>query len=167
MVMDLVGGKFQRVPIGGRRRADLLDETRWSNDFIYEDMEVLANHMELCQVDKGAVIFEQGSRELFMCIIKEGEVEVHKEDSKQKTKVLATIAKDKTLGEMALIDNQPRSASAIAKTRVVMFVLTKDKFDAMADSYPKVWGALLLKLCRLMSQRLRETSGVLVDYLGR
>lgn len=167
MGMDLVGGKFQRVPIGGRRRADLLDETRWSNDFIYEDMEVLANQMELCQVEKGTIIFEQGERELFMCLIKEGEVDILKEDSKQKNKVLATIGKDKTLGEMALIDNQPRSATAVAKTKVVMFILTKEKFQSMGDVYPKVYGALLLKLCKLMSQRLRETTGVLVDYLGR
>ena len=43
--------------------------------------------------------------------------------------------------------------------------LTKQRFEQMADTHPRVWGALLLKFGKLMSQRPREASGVLVDYL--
>ncbi|NGZ29054.1 MAG: cyclic nucleotide-binding domain-containing protein [Magnetococcales bacterium] len=159
--------RFELVNISVQKRAELLDGTRWSNEFIWDDLQAFAQYIELFKIAKGTTIFAQGDRELFMGLILKGSVNILKEDSQHHNKVLTTIGKDKTLGEMALIDGQPRSASAITAEDTVMFVLTKDKFEIMADKHPKVWGTFLLKLCKLLSQRLRETSGELVDYLGR
>lgn len=161
-----VGKQIQPINLTARRRAELLDETKWSNDFLWEDIEALAEHMELYKVSKGSLIFEQGDTQLFMGLIQKGKVDILKEDSKMNRRLICSIGPDKTLGEMALIDGQPRSATAMAVEETTMFVLTKTRFDAMADTKPKVWGILLLKVCKMMSQRLRETSGELVDFLG-
>jgi CRP/FNR family transcriptional regulator, cyclic AMP receptor protein len=162
--MDLTK-KFQRVDVQGRKLADILDETRWSDDFRWEELVILGSYIELFSVAEGTVLFEQGDQDLFLCLITDGEVSILKEDSRQENRPLATIGKDKTLGEMALIDNHPRSASAVASEDTMMFILTKQRFEEMADVHPRVWGALLLKFGKLMSQRLRETSGVLIDHL--
>jgi CRP-like cAMP-binding protein len=61
------------------------------------------------------------------------------------------IGPGKTFGEMSLIDGEPRSASAIALDDSKVLVLTE---------------MVLLKLAQLMSQRLRQTSDLLVDFLG-
>ena len=162
--MDFIG-KFQRISIQERKFADILDETRWSHDFRWEEIEVLGLYMEMFSAVRGTVLFEQGDIDLFMCLIVDGEVTILKENSSQIKRPLAVIGKDKTLGEMALIDNQPRSGSAVVSKDVTMFILTKQRFEKMADTHPRVWGALLQKFGKLMSQRLREASGVLVDYL--
>jgi CRP-like cAMP-binding protein len=156
---------FRRVRMTPEQRGEMLEKTRWSNDFLWQEIQVLANYMELMEVIRGATIFRQGDRKLFMCLILQGAVNVLKEDSAHRNRVLATVGPEKTLGEMALIDNQPRSASAVTAMDSVMFILTKDKFEEMGEEHPRVWGALLLKIGKLMSQRLRETSGELVDYL--
>lgn len=157
--------RIKRVNLSPRQRAEMLDELRWSNDFLWEDIEILAKFLDVVKIEKGVTLFEQGDREMFMCLVKQGEVDVFKEDSHQKNRVLAKIGREKTLGEMALIDGQARSATAITATETVMFILNQENFNKMADEHPKVWGTLLLKICKLMSQRLRATSGELVDFL--
>ncbi|MBF0368106.1 MAG: Crp/Fnr family transcriptional regulator [Magnetococcales bacterium] len=157
--------RFQMVKLSPSRKAELLDETRWSNDLQWRDIQVISKYMTLYNVLKGTTIFKQGDRNLFMGLIKKGEVAVLKEDSEHENRVLATIGKDRTLGEMALIDGEPRSATAITAQDSVMFVLSKDKFEKMADNDPKAWGCLLLKISKLMSQRLRKASGELMDSL--
>lgn len=159
--------RFEMVSITVQRRAELLDGTRWSNEFLWGDLEILARYMDLYKISKGTTIFAQGDRELFMGLILKGTVQILKEDSQRHNRALTTIGRDKTLGEMALVDGQPRSATAITAEETVMFVLSKEKFDTMADTHPKVWGGFLMKLCKLLSQRLRETSGELVDYISR
>jgi len=162
--MDL-SRRFRKVAVEETKYADILDGTRWASDFQWKELQILGAYMELFSAPEGTIFFEQGERDLFMCLIVEGEVRIWKEDSDFKKQVLATIGKDSTLGEMALIDNQPRSAAAVAAEDTTMFILTKQRFEEMADTHPKLWGSMLLKFGKLMSQRLRETSGVLVDYL--
>lgn len=161
-----VSKNFVPLNLTARRRAEMLDETKWSNEFIWDDIEILAEYMDIFKVPRGVTVFEQGDTQQFMGLVQRGKVEILKEDSKRNRRLISIIGPDKTLGEMALIDGQPRSATAITSEETVMFILTKTRFEEMSDARHKVWGMLLLKLCKLMSQRLRETSGELVDFLG-
>ncbi|MEO5378812.1 MAG: Crp/Fnr family transcriptional regulator [Magnetococcus sp. DMHC-6] len=157
--------RFQLIKTPAPRKAELLDETRWAQGIEWNDIQVFAKYMVLYSVLKGTNIFTQGDLNPFMALIKSGEVAILKEDSGRENRVLATIGKDRTLGEMALIDGEPRSATAITTVDTTLFILSKEKFDAMAIEHPTSWGRLLLKLSKQMSQRLRKASGELVDTL--
>ena len=80
---------------------------------------------------------------------------------------IASLAKGAVFGEMSLIDGSPRSASIIANEDAILLVLTKDKFFYLMDHAPRLGLKLVLKIAKSLSLRLRQTSGVLIDYLEK
>ncbi|MDB4443781.1 cyclic nucleotide-binding domain-containing protein [bacterium] len=75
------------------------------------------------------------------------------------------VGPGRIFGEMSLIDGEPRSASALAATYVTMPVFSKDNFVRLTKESPSFGVTVALKLAKLMSQRLRQTTGRLIDNL--
>ena len=153
------------VALPDQQRAELLDETRWSRDFSWQEIEVLARHMDIHTVAAGEVIFHEGAPGEYMALVVRGRVRVLKEDSLGRRRRITTIVGGKTLGEMSLVDSEPRSATAEADTDTVLLVLTRDSLARLIADYPGLGVKLLTNLARMLSQRLRRTSGILVEYL--
>ena len=61
-------------------------------------------------------------------------------------------------GEMALIDESPRSAAAICNTNVVVLVIDKDDFERLLHEDHEIATKLLWTFVRTLSVRLRETN---------
>lgn len=74
--------------------------------------------MQKKQYKKGQFIFREGGNPGEVYLILDGEVEIVKEAG-GKNVHLALLGKNSIFGEMALIDNKPRSASALAKSENV------------------------------------------------
>ena len=146
-------------------KADMIDRTTWCHEFSWKQIELMAEFFEVMQVREGTVIFSEGSRDAYMCLVVERVVWITKEDSEQDAKGLAKIGPGKTFGEMSLVDGQPRSATATARQPATLLVLTQRSFENLCERYPRVAIKLLLKICNLVSQRLRQTSGRIVDFL--
>ena len=155
----------KEVPFSVEQRAEMLEETAWSAAFVWREIEVLARHMIGHSAPRGTTIFTEGDPSRYMSLIVKGEVDIIKHDSDGKKHVITTLGPGKTLGEMALIDNEPRSAAAVASTDALLLLLTENQFDALIKTYPGLGLRLILKLAKMLSQRLRSTSGVLVDHL--
>lgn len=166
--MDSRVDSFTHIASTTQQRAEKLDFMSWANTFSWDELLILSRYLSLYSVKQGTIIFKQSDSEHFMGIILSGVINVSKEqdNSKSAPKVFAKIGKDKTLGEMSLIDLQPRSATAVVEKDAEMLVLTHQHFKVLEEEYPRVWGKLLLKICRQLSQRLRSTTGILVDYLA-
>ncbi|MDP1997148.1 MAG: hypothetical protein Q8J90_08100, partial [Gallionella sp.] len=62
-------------------------------------------------------------------------------------------------------DGEPRSATAVVIETSTLAVLTQENFLLIMRDKPALSAKLLLKIAQLLSQRLRLTSGILVDYL--
>ncbi len=148
-----------------KQRAELLDETRWSRSFDWPEIERLASHMELQSIPAGEEIFGEGEAGEYMGLIVRGRIAVLKEDSSGRRRRITTIVAGKTLGEMSLLDLEPRSATAVADADSLMMVLTRKQYGKLMDNYPRLALKLLTNLARMMSQRLRRTSGILVEFL--
>ena len=71
--------------------------------------------------------------------------------------VLAILGAGEIFGEMALIDNEPRSASAIAITDVELVPVTEKQFLFLVSQTPY----FALKVMRVLAQRLRATNKTL------
>jgi CRP-like cAMP-binding protein len=67
---------------------------------------------------------------------------------------------------MSIIDGEPRSAAAVTAVESTLLVMTADKFNRLLDEWPRVAVVLVMKIAKLMSQYLRQTSGRLIDHLG-
>lgn len=146
-------------------RADLIDNTNWCNGFAWRQIELMARFFEVMHVRSDVVIFHEGDRDAYMCLVAEGVVHISKENSGPDAKVLATLGPGKTFGEMSLVDGQPRSATAIVREDATLLVMTDRKFKAMCNDFPRLGVKLLLMIASMVSQRLRQTSGQVVDFL--
>jgi len=153
-------------PLSLELMTELIDSTPWSQDFVWREIEVLARHMAGRRLQPGEELFAEGAPGDSMALVVEGRITVWKESSDGERRELDAVGPGKTLGEMALIDGEPRSASAIASHESILLLLTLDQFERLTRDYPGLAFRLTLKIARLLSQRLRRTSGVLVDYLG-
>lgn len=113
---------------------------------------------------EGETLFEEGSRGREMFIIQEGRVGVYK-DSSEKSIELATIEKNGIIGEMSLLDNQPRSATIRAIEKSTVVVIDERVFQATLKKAP-VWLTSIIKIVvsRLRDANKRVDQSVLRDH---
>ena len=77
-----------------------------------------------------------------------------------KRKLIATLKKDDIFGEMGLIDNKVRTATAIALEETQVSVISKKTFDYLLKYDPLA----LRPLIKVLSHRLRNTTNLLQEY---
>jgi CRP/FNR family transcriptional regulator, cyclic AMP receptor protein len=107
------------------------------------------NDVETKLVKAGAIIFREGDAAQEMFVIKSGQVRIQLGN-----RTLSELSADNIFGEMALIDSQPRSATAIAITDVELVPVTERQFLFMVGQTPY----FALKVMRVLAERLRLTS---------
>jgi CRP/FNR family transcriptional regulator, cyclic AMP receptor protein len=144
----------------------LLESTNWGDNLSGKDVLRLSNYLRVCVAEKGAQIVREGSHDAYLCLLVEGKVAVIKKDHGDETKRLGEIRPGKTFGEMSLLDGEPRSASVIAEETSTLIVLTAEDFARLSSDLPRLAMKVLLKISKLLSQRLRQTSGMLADHIN-
>jgi CRP/FNR family transcriptional regulator, cyclic AMP receptor protein len=100
----------------------------------------------------GQIIFEAGQPGEFMYVVTEGEVQIMVGN-----KVIDTIGAGDILGEMALIDVQPRSATAIAKSDCRLAPIDAKRFTFLVQQTPH----FALQVMQTMAKRLRQAQAQL------
>ena len=121
--------------------ADLMQDTSFG--------VLTGNNVETRFFKAGTIIFHQGDAASEMFVIKTGTVRIQLGN-----RTLSELPADSIFGEMALIDNEPRSATAIAITDVELVPVTEKQFLFMVGQTPY----FALKVMRVLAQRLRATS---------
>ncbi len=143
--------------------ADMLGDLQLLHGFSRSELESMAPHMTAFKAEKNTVLFTEGSHNDAMWFLVEGQVEVVKTNDQDKPCRLTTITAGKSLGEMSVVDGMPYSATAVTVVDSLLIHLTKRDFEAICQTTPKLGVKLLQRLARLMSLRLRQTSGALVQ----
>ena len=156
---------FIDVDLRASERAKLLDKTQWSADFDWLQIETMVKYMRLKKAPKGTILFREGDAGSFMCIIIAGKVKIEKENESAKKKFITLIGPGQIIGELSLVEEQPRSASAAAEEDVTFLMLTREDFDRLASELPILGGKVLSRIIKLLGERLRRTSEILADFL--
>lgn len=144
------------------RLADLFDGTKWGEEFTREEIELIAPHLHLATYADGKNVFREGDRQDFMAFIVSGQVDIVKENTEAAEAIIITLHPRTHLGEMAFVDGEPRSATARARGNVQLLILPKERFHRILADHPGVGVKMLMKIARLLSRRLRQTTGRLV-----
>ncbi len=97
----------------------------------------------------GEIIFKEGDRAEELFVIKSGQVEIRIGNRK-----LSELRANSIFGEMALIDDAPRSATAVAITDVELVPVSEKQFLFLVRQTP----FFALKVMRVLARRLRATS---------
>lgn len=108
----------------------------------------VASIVEPVESKAGEPIINKGDLESCMYLIVHGKVRVH-----DGTALIAELAEGEIIGEMALLDPAPRSASATAVEDTLLFRIGKDAFDAVLADNPEVMHGVIRVLCRRLRSR--------------
>lgn len=152
-------GKIQQAIIDYLINISLFDE------LTPNELGIAADYMNFFQFEKGKTLFKEGDPGDYVCFIVEGGVEIIKSTVTEQQAVIATIRKGNTLGEMSIIDNIARSATARAKQDTTLVILSKKGFNTILEKHPRVGIKILKGIARLLSLNMRRTSSHLADYL--
>jgi len=112
---------------------------------------------------KDEVIFHQGDPGLGMYIISKGEVEIVEEENEEPLNQFSTLSDNDFLGEMALLDDKPRSATAIARKRCKALGFFRPELMDLLKKEPKTGNKILLNLAKILAERLRENNEYLIE----
>jgi CRP-like cAMP-binding protein len=103
--------------------------------------------------DDGEVVVRQGDVGDCMYVVQDGEVEIIVEENGSEA-VLRTAGRNEVLGEMAIFEHQPRSATIRAKGKARILTLDKRNFLRRINEDP----SLAFRMIETMSHRVRELS---------
>jgi CRP/FNR family transcriptional regulator, cyclic AMP receptor protein len=103
----------------------------------------------------GEYIFYQGDPGIGLYVIRDGEVSIFRESDEGEKIELATFTKGDFFGELALVDGEKRSASAIAKTDTRLAVIFKPDLDEFILKYPKKGIQILNGIAHIIAVRIR------------
>lgn len=127
------------------------------------DLQQIAEITEEKTYAKGeAIIEERTSAERFF-IIYRGKIEITKQFEDGEQFVLAVHSDGDFFGEMALLDEGPRSATARAVEPTSVLEITRPNFETLLYKAPVV----AYHIIRELSSRLRETGALLISLLRR
>lgn len=143
---------------------DLLLNSTLLNNFPPAEILSAARYFSINHVEEGDVIFNEGDKGTFMCIITEGNVSVQKANQDNENIEMAILQKDRTIGEMAVLDGERRSATCIAATDCTLLILSRDSLEKMIAESPKIAAKVIRAIAVSLSRRLRMADGQLVDY---
>lgn len=163
--MNPAGILYQELNEHEEKTRDFMLTLPLFDAFKSEDLDILAHHMNYCEVMRGDYLFTEGEKGDFMCFVVHGLLEVLKKSVQGDYRTIARLGKGSTIGEMSIIDKAPRSASIIARQPTVVIILTKKGFDILTNRYPALGVTLLKKIMRLLSLNMRRTSSKLADQM--
>lgn len=130
-----------------------------SKILLSKEMALLDTLMQTVHLEDGRVLFHKGERGDALYVIEAGQVRIFTFDEKGQEITLNILGPGETFGEMALVDEQPRAASAAAVGAVTLRRLSREDFQAKLHTSP----GLVREIVELLSNRVRD----LTDYIER
>jgi CRP/FNR family cyclic AMP-dependent transcriptional regulator len=140
------------------------------SDIFYQftptQLEMVANLCQEVVFQAGEIVFKENSSSKELYVIAQGEVEILINPStigsslgnKHTDSVIATLRRGQSFGEVALVDEGLRSASArAAQKETRMLVISRDKLIMLCETYPQLGYRLMYNLAADLAMKIRNT----------
>jgi uncharacterized membrane protein len=137
--------------------AELLSRIPMFSDLGPEDLAALASATRPKQCAAGEMIIHQGDAGTSMFIVIDGNVNIHLPGEQSRRISLKDIAAGEYFGELALFDDKPRSASAVATTAASLLELDRETLSDYLAARPRA----AMRLLSTLAGRLRATNEML------
>jgi len=142
--------------------AEFLKRVSWFQDLDQKSLDAIANAAVEQTYQPGQDIIRQGDTGVGAFIIRSGKVDIVQEKNGKETK-LATLGPGDVIGEMALLDEFPRSGTARATEPTTALGIQRWHFLGILQSHPQ----LALALLPILSKRIRNAEGTLPQQAAR
>ncbi len=139
MDYDTTGNSLRKIPL--------------FSDVSDDDLDSIASHLIERRYPKGSTIVEEGLPGDYMYVLREGRVKVTRLSEDGREKILEMLGESSFFGEMALLDQGPRSATVKTLTPVVLLALSRTDFLGLLRRSPDLAMVVIQELTR----RLRDT----------
>jgi len=150
-----------KKPLSAQDKAALLESVALFRDFQWSELCTLATLMNFQKVMTGSYLVREGDNGAYLAVLVEGVVTIIKRSPYGRDVQLGDIYKGHVVGEMSLLDGEPRSASLYAQTDLALLVLGKADLDTLLNQDPALGAKFLAALARTLSVRLRRATGQL------
>lgn len=120
------------------------------------EFTILENLLEEHTYLKDEVMFLQGSIGRALFIVEDGmvHIRVHKEGEEPK---IIEVKRGEIFGEMALLEEMPRTADAVAGEKTRVYMLYKNVLEEIIIKHPAIGVRILQYLAQILSARFRAT----------
>jgi CRP-like cAMP-binding protein len=140
----------------------LLSRVSFLRELTPDELERVLAIARVVPYARDAVLFKEGDPGAALYIVVDGTVRVSKVVPGAKEEPMAFLERGGCFGEMALIDEFPRSADAIAQTDCRVLFFDKDRLLDLLQEDPAIARKILWAFCRTLSMRLREATDRIV-----
>jgi CRP-like cAMP-binding protein len=132
--------------------------------FTQTQLELVANLCQEKTYAAGEIIFEENSNSKELYVIAVGEIDILIDpgliSSKEKSEKISvtTLRRGQSFGEIALVDEGLRSATAKAKDREVrLLIIPREKLIMLCETYPQLGYRLMYNLAADLAMKIRNT----------
>ena len=133
--------------------------------FTPTQLELVANLCQEATYQKDDLIFKENSSSKELYVIVQGEVDIFVDpslvsavDMSSENKTIATLRRGQSFGEVALVDEGLRSASACAtQNDTRLLIIPRDKLIMLCDTYPQLGYRLMHNLAADLAMKIRNT----------
>lgn len=147
---------------------DLLAGSQLFGELAPNELDAVARAAETREFARDETIFAMQEPGDGLYVIASGRVKVVVSTTGGKEFILATLGPGQFFGEMALLDDEPRSATVVAQLPTTVYRIRRDDFQRLLETQPSI----ARKLLRELSQRLRRANAQMeslatLDVVGR
>jgi CRP-like cAMP-binding protein len=146
------------IGLGGKvKDKDVLSQVYLFRELTPSEMDILISISKEKRAKKDEVIFKEGATGNAFYLIVSGSVRISTIVPGVGEEALTILREGEYFGEMALIDDAPRSASAIANDDTILLLIKKDNFRKLLTQETGIAYKLLWVFTKTLSARLRKT----------
>ena len=109
---------------------------------------------EVVRCRRGEVVFEEQTSSLAMYIVLSGEIEIRTEKQGR----IVTMQPGELFGEIGMIGQAKRTASAVVTSDATLLKISKDRFDLLLGRHPAVTAKILRNIASVLAERLMKVS---------
>ncbi len=144
---------------------EILKSTALFRELDQEELEAVAKCVEDCHYEAGETVIQEAMPGESLYLVKSGKVRVEKEAGGRKI-VLAELGPGKAVGEMALIDSFPTSASVVVVESSDLMILGRLDLNVLLTWNPILAAKMWRSFTEMLSERLRLMNDRMLERYG-
>lgn len=167
-------GRLERVDSGLSQKIilrELVGQAQLFGELKTAEVNKIADFVQAYRAPQGYVLCREGERGESLFVVIDGKIDLYKKSDQGVASgddgvKIHTVRNGKSIGEMSWLDGLAYSATAVAAEVTTFLVVSHSKFEKLSQEHPDVALKLMTGVAKLISLRLRQTTGVLLDHLG-
>ncbi len=142
---------------------DVLKSNPMFEDFTNNELKSIAKIAYEREYNPGEYVFLMGQPGAAMFIIFKGEISIRREGENGSEIELTKLTDSETFGELALLDDSPRSATAYVQKPTKLLAIFREDLVNFLEVKPELGGKIVKKLAVITGYRLRMTNDLLIQ----